>query len=114
MCHHEREKRSILYVHKQEKPIIALIDGEPALERRLKECLEAYNIQLDAIILDIIHATENVATCLYGEKNKKRTIGCKTNYTPWKDLIGALRQMMTKNKIRFSTSQKDKKDHHLF
>ena len=48
----------IRHVHKRdptlEKPIIALIDGEPALERRLKECLEAYNMtdQLDAIILD--------------------------------------------------------------
>ena len=36
-----------------EKPIIALVDGEPALEHRLKECLEAYNMthRLDAIML---------------------------------------------------------------
>ena len=110
----------IRHVHKRdptlEKPIIALIDGEPALERRLKECLEAYNMtdQLDAIILDIIHATEylwDVATCLYGEKNKKRTDWMQDKLyaltsRPVGYLIGALRQMMTKNKIRFSTSQK--------
>ena len=108
------------HVHKRdptlEKPIIALVDGEPALEHRLKECLEAYNMthRLDAIILDIIHATEylwDVATCLYGEKNKKRTdwvtdkLYALTN-SPVGYLIGALRQMMTKNKTRLSASQK--------
>ena len=71
----------IRHVHKRdptlEKPIIALIDGEPALERRLKECLEAYNMtdQLDAIILDIIHATGIPVGCrhLFVWRKKQKT-----------------------------------------
>ena len=99
----------------QQKPIIALLDGEPALEHRLKEHLDAYSLihRLDAIILDLIHATEylwDVATCLFGEKDKKRTVWVEdklyaltTSKVGYQ--IGALRQMITKNKNSLSTTQ---------
>lgn len=99
-----------------QKPIVALLDGEPALEHRLKECLNAHKLthRLDAIILDIIHATEylwDVATCLYGETDQKRTAWVEDKlYTLTQSkvgyLIGALRQMITKNEDTFSTTQK--------
>lgn len=99
-----------------QKPIIALLDGEPALEHRLKEQLDTHHLthRLDAVILDIIHATEylwDVATCLYGETNDKRTAwvedklyaltNSKVGY-----LIGGLKQILTKNEHGFSATKK--------
>lgn len=101
---------------KNQKPIIALLDGEPALEHRLNEHLDAHNLthRLDAVILDIIHATEylwDVATCLYGEKNQKRTAWVEDKLYALTQskvgyLIGVLRQIGTKNQHALSTTQK--------
>ena len=59
------------------KPIIILIDGDPALEKVLKNVLKAHQLfgRVDGIILDIIHVCEylwKAATALYGENNKER------------------------------------------
>lgn len=99
-----------------QKPIIALLDGEPALEHRLKEQLNTHNLthQLDAVILDIIHATEylwDVATCLYGERDKKRTAWVEDKLYALTNsnvgyLIGGLKQILTKNERNFSATKK--------
>jgi hypothetical protein len=93
-----------------EKPLIALLDGDPYLEDMLHKQLSAYGLQerLDALILDIIHVSERlweVGTALYGEKSEKRIqwveqslymlLEGKVGY-----LIGALKQMVTKSKKR--------------
>ena len=98
-----------------QKPIIALLDGEPALEHRLKEQLDTHHLthRLDAVILDIIHATEylwDVATCLYGETDNKRIAWVEDKlYALTKSkvgyLIGALRQILTKNEHGFSDAK---------
>jgi hypothetical protein len=60
-----------------QKPIIVLIDGDPALERSLKRALRTHRFskRVDAFILDIIHVSEyvwEVATALYGENDEQR------------------------------------------
>jgi len=60
-----------------QKPLIALLEGDRYLADRLREALEARTMKhrLDALILDIIHATEylwDVGTALYGEKSAQR------------------------------------------
>ena len=94
---------------KGQKPLIALLDGDPYLEDRLLEELEARNLKhrLDALILDIIHASEylwDVGTALYGEKGQKRIkwvevklyalLESKVGY-----VIGGLKQIRTKNQL---------------
>ena len=91
-----------------EKPLIALLDGDPYLEDRLHQQLCAYGQQerLDACILDIIHVSEylwEVGTALYGEKGGKRIPWVEQSlYTLLEGnvgyLIGALRQIVTKKK----------------
>ena len=90
-----------------EKPLIALLDGDPYLEDSLHKQLSAYGLQerLDALILDIIHVSErlwDVGTALYGEKRIQwveqslyMLLEGKVGY-----LIGALKQMVTKSKKR--------------
>ena len=99
-----------------QKLLIALLDGEPALEDRLLEELEARNLKhrLDALILDIIHASEylwDVGTALYGEKGTKRIKWIQAKLYVLLDgkvgsLIGALRQMLTKNQEQLTKPQK--------
>ena len=99
-----------------QKRLIALLDGDPYLEDRLRKDLKTHGMQdrLDALILDIIHASEylwDVGTALYGEKGPRRVkwieeklyalLGGKVGY-----VIGGLRQIQTKNKDRLTTSQK--------
>ena len=99
-----------------QKVLIALLDGEPALEDRLLEELEGRDLKhrLDALILDIIHASEylwGVGTALYGEKGSTRIrwveaklyalLEGKVGY-----LIGGLRQRLTKNQDRLTSPQK--------
>ena len=60
-----------------DKPLVALLDGDAALEERLHEQLRLHHLEdrLDAVVLDIIHAIEyvwEVGTALYGERNPKR------------------------------------------
>lgn len=59
------------------KKIIALLDGDPALEDMLMARLRAAQIapRVDALILDIMHAMEylwDAGTALYGEKSHER------------------------------------------
>ena len=92
-----------------QKPLIALFDGDPYLEDRLLEALEARTLmhRLDAVILDIIHATEylwDVGAALYGEKGHHRIqwvkgklyalLESKVGY-----VIGGLKQIRTKNPL---------------
>ena len=91
-----------------QKPLIVLLDGDPYLEDQLIEKLKAGRLhhRLDALILDIIHASEylwKVGTALYGEKGADRVrwvenklrdlLHSKVGY-----VIGGLRQIQTKNK----------------
>ena len=58
-----------------QKLLIALLDGDPYLEDRLLLNIHGMEDQLDALILDIIHASEylwDVGTALYGEKGPER------------------------------------------
>lgn len=99
-----------------QKPLIALLDGELALEDRLLEALEARNLthRLDALILDIIHASEylwDVGTALYGEKASKRIRWVEEKLYALLDgkvgtLIGGLRQRLTKKQDQLTPAQK--------
>jgi hypothetical protein len=99
-----------------QKPLIALLDGELALEDRLLEALEARNLthRLDAVILDIIHASEylwDVGTSLYGEKESKRIRWVEKKLYALLNgkvgtLIGGLRQMQTKKQDQLTPAQK--------
>ena len=99
-----------------QKLLIALLDGDPYLEDRLRKELKNHGMahRLDALILDIIHASEylwDVGTALYGEKGQKRIewieeklyalLNGKVGY-----LIGGLRQRLTKNQDVFTKPQK--------
>jgi hypothetical protein len=92
-----------------QKPLIALFDGDPYLEDRLCEALEARTLthRLDAVILDIIHVSEylwDVGTALYGEKSAQRIhwvkgklyalLESKVGY-----VIGGLKQIRTKKPL---------------
>ena len=98
------------------KTLVGLLDGEPALEDRLLEELEARNLthRLDALVLDIIHASEylwDVGTALFGEKGAKRIKWIQTKLYALLDgkvgsLIGGLRQRLTKNQDQLTKSQK--------
>ena len=99
-----------------QKLLIALLDGEPALEDRLLEELEARDLKhrLDALILDLIHASEylwDVGTALYGEKGSKRIRWVEKKLYALLDgqvsyVIGGLRQMQTKNQDQLTQPQK--------
>jgi len=95
------------------KPIVALIDGEKALESELISSLnEAGQIdRLDCVILDVIHMIEylwKAGTSLYGEKGKARLLWVRTQGLSILKgnvgrVIGALRQMIVKNDLKKST-----------
>ena len=92
-----------------QKPLIALLDGDPHLEDRLLKELESrgMNNRLDALILDIIHASEylwDVATALYGEKGPKRVLWVEAKLYALLDskvgyVMGGLKQIRTKNQL---------------
>lgn len=97
------------------KPLIALFDGDPALENTLKDQLTKSGLQdrLEATILDLTHVSEylwEVGTALFGEKGPERVgwveeklyalLEGKVGY-----IIGGLRQRCTKNKDRFTQPQ---------
>lgn len=97
-----------------QKRLVGLLDGDPYLEDRLLEELEARGMRdrLDALIVDIIHVSDylwDVGTVLYGEKGPHRIswvegklyalLESKVGY-----VIGGLKQIRTKN--RLSSPQK--------
>ncbi len=60
-----------------EKPIVALVDGDPNLEKSVRKALKKHrlNHRLDSVVLDIIHVTEyiwDVGTALHGERSSVR------------------------------------------
>ena len=95
-----------------EKPLIALVDGKPELETQLRQQLQAYHLEdrLDALILDIIHASEyvwDVGTALYGEKNPQRLVWVEDKlrallHSRVGRVIGGLKQRLTKNQLTAS------------
>lgn len=99
-----------------QKRLIALLDGEPALEDRLLEELESRDLmhRLDAVILDIIHASEylwEVGTALYGEKGVQRVRWVEEKLYALLEgkvgtLIGGLRQRLTKKQNQLTPTQK--------
>ena len=98
-----------------QKPLIALLDGDPHLEKGLIEKLRTcgLHVRLDALILDIIHASEylwSVGTALYGEKGPDRVQWVEDKLRALLDskvgyVIGGLRQTRTKNKDRLTGAQ---------
>lgn len=98
------------------KPLIALLDGDPALENTLKKQLIASGLQdrLEVSILDIVHVSEylwDVGTALFGEKGPDRVGWVEEKLYALLDgkvgyVIGGLRQMQTKNKRRLTKPQK--------
>ena len=99
-----------------QKRLIALLDGEPALEDRLLEELKSRDLmhRLDAVILDIIHASQylwEVGTALYGEKESQRVRWVEAKLYALLDgnvgtLIGGLRQRLTKKQDQLTSTQK--------
>jgi hypothetical protein len=100
----------------QDKKLIVLIDGASSLENRFQEEMakRKWEHRVDAYILDIFHATEYLWECgtaLYGEKGPRRQqwvadkllsiLEGKISY-----VIGAIRQILTKNKRDLKESQK--------
>tara|TARA_Y100000294_G_C8510347_1_gene318514 strand:- start:28 stop:1032 length:1005 start_codon:yes stop_codon:yes gene_type:complete len=93
-----------------DKKIIALLDGDPALETMALKQLKAHNLELhlDALILDIIHVSDyvwDVGTALYGEKSPQRIQWvekklCAILQGKVGRVIGGLKQIRTKNKLR--------------
>ena len=95
-----------------EKKIVALFDGEKALEDQLLLSFDRAGLaeRIDAIVLDIMHAMEylwDAGTALHGEKGKGRE--------PWVRehtlailkgrvgrVIGGLKQILTKQELRSS------------
>jgi hypothetical protein len=92
------------------KPLIALLDGDPHLEDRLLEALQArgWEDRLEVRILDIIHTSEylwDVGTALYGEKGDPRVAWVEAKLYALLDskvgyVIGGLKQRRTKNELK--------------
>ena len=108
------------HVHKRDpqgqKPLVALLDGDPYLEDRLRQELALHGMEdrLDALILDLIHASEylwDVSTALYGVKSARHIHWIEEKLYALLEgnvgyLIGGLRQRLTKNRDRLTSSQK--------
>lgn len=92
-----------------QKPLSILLDGDPYLEDGLLKQLKIRGMadRVDALILDIIHASEYlwpVATALYGEKDPHRVQWMETKLYALLDskvgyVIGGLKQIRTKNRL---------------
>jgi hypothetical protein len=93
-----------------QKPVIVLIDGDPSLEAAVKRALKQQGMEdrADAFILDFIHVSEyiwDVATALHGEKGNARVKWVERKLTALLEgkvgrVIGGLRQILTKNKLK--------------
>lgn len=98
-----------------QKPLIALLDGDPALENTLTEQLRRDGLQdrLKATILDITHASEylwEVGTALHGEKGPARVLWVEEKLYALLEgkvgyVIGGLRQRCTKNQDHLTPAQ---------
>jgi len=93
----------------ESKPIVALMDGEKKLETDLRQSLKEANQihRLDCIILDVIHMMGylwTAGTALYGEKGSDRKLWVRKQGLAIFEgkvgrVIGALRQILTKNAL---------------
>lgn len=98
-----------------QKPIIALMDGDPHLEKAIRKAAKKAGIihRIDAFILDIIHVSEylwTAATALHGEKGNDRIKWVEKRLQAILEgkvgrVIGGLRQIITKNKPRKSVQK---------
>ena len=92
------------------KPIVALLDGDGALDDMLHQQLRAQGLsaRLDAVILDIWHASEyvwEVGTALHGEHNPRREAWVEDKLRALLHghvgrVIGGLKQLATKKRLR--------------
>ncbi len=102
-----------------EKKIVVLLDGEKALEDQLLLSFERAGLaeRIDAIVLDIMHAMEylwDAGTALYGEKGKGRNPWVREHALVILEgrvgrVIGGLKQILTKQKLRSSQERVLKK-----
>jgi hypothetical protein len=102
-----------------EKKIVVLLDGEKALEDQLLLSFERAGLaeRIDAIVLDIMHAMEylwDAGTVLYGEKGKGRNPWVREHALVILEgrvgrVIGGLKQILTKQKLRSSQERVLKK-----
>ena len=91
------------------KPLIAVMDGDPALEQRLRNALEEANLldRLAAVIADIWHVAGylwTAGTALYGETSPKRDDWVEQKLRalltrPPGRFLGGLRQIRTKRPL---------------
>ena len=91
------------------KPVVALLDGDPALEQGLREALrnEGLEDRLDAVVADLWHVMEylwEAGTALHGEKGAKRNVWVEDKLQSLLRggvgrVLGGLRQMRTKGRI---------------
>lgn len=92
------------------KRLVAVMDGDPALETRLREELGKANLldRLDAVIADIWHVAAylwTAGTALYGERSPKRDAWVEEKLRallsrPPGRVLGGLRQIRTKRQLR--------------
>ena len=97
------------------KPVVALFDGDGALDDMMQRQLRAHGLsdRLDAVILDIWHASEyvwEVGTALYGERNPQREAWVEDKLRALLQgkvgrVIGGLKQMATKNRLTASPAK---------
>jgi hypothetical protein len=102
-----------------EKRIIALFDGEKALEDQLLLSFDRAGLaeRIDAIVLDIMHAMEylwDAGTALHGEKGKGRNLWVREHALAILEgrvgrVIGGLKQVLTKQELGSSQQKVLKK-----
>ena len=91
------------------KPMVVLIDGDPALEQGLRTALRAEGLEdrVDAVIADLWHVMEyvwNVGTTLHGETNPQRSEWVEDKLRALLSgrvgrVIGGFKQMLTKGQV---------------
>ena len=91
------------------KPLIILLDGDPALEAAFKRALKEYDFEnrVDATILDIIHVCEYVweaGTAIYGEKGNERLFWVRSKLVEILEgkvgyIVGGLKQIIQKRNL---------------
>ena len=94
------------------KPVVVLLDGDPALEQRLcvALCDEGLEDRVDAIIADVWHVMEylwEAGTALHGETGSQRTLWVEDKLRSLLAgrvgrVIGGLKQMVTKGRLKTS------------
>lgn len=103
----------------RDKKIVVFLDGEKALEDQLLLSFERAGLaeRLDAIVLDIMHVMEylwDAGTVLHGEKGKGRNHWVREHALVILEgrvgrVIGGLKQILTKQKLRSSQERVLKK-----